>query len=310
MKNRIDRREFVKQTAAAGIGAALATVSVPSLLFGNSLRPNVDLSVVNGTDYFTNTMKAVEGLGGMGAFVRKDSTVGLLINSPWDRRGTYTNPDIALAVLNMCLDAGAKEIYSIEGASTSYWKRSNLFKKFEKDVARIQSDGSKVTRTPAKGKLLKEASISKILLECDVYINIPIVKNHEGTHFTGNLKNIMGACGGSTNRFFHKGSGKGGPFSYYADPEFLSQCIADANSIRKPDLCIVDATEFITTNGPSGPGDIKKANKIVAGADCVSADAYCATMLGLKPDDVLMIRYASELGLGRKDIENLSIKEI
>jgi uncharacterized protein (DUF362 family) len=123
----------------------------------------------------------------------------------------------------------------------------------------------------------------------------------------------MGACSSSTNRFFHQGSGKGGLlryFRYYDNIEFLSQCIADVNSIRKPDLCIVDATEFITTNGPAGPGELKQAQKIVAGTNCVSVDAYCATLLGMKPDDVLMVRYASELGLGEKDLSKLAIKEI
>jgi uncharacterized protein (DUF362 family) len=310
MNNRIDRRKFMKQGLAVGVTVTVGSSSFSSVLTGQSSNPKIDLSVVNGTDYFANTLKAVEGLGGMSAFVRRGSSVGLLINSPWNKRGTYTNPDIALAVLHLCLDAGAKEIYSIEDASTSYWKRSNLYKKFEKDVAGIRSDNSKAVMKAAKGKLLKEATISKMLLECDVYINIPIVKNHEGTQFTGNLKNTMGACAGSTNRYFHKGSGKGGPFSYYADVEFLSQCIADVNSIRKPDLCIADATEFVTTNGPSGPGEIKKAQKVVAGVNCVSVDAYCATVLGVKPDDVLMIRYANEIGLGEKDVGKLAVKEM
>jgi uncharacterized protein (DUF362 family) len=313
MKNRIDRRKFIKQSVAVGITAAVGSASLSSLLLGNSLEPKIDIFIVNGTEYFANTLKAIEGLGGMGTFVRKGSKVGLLINSFCDKRGTYANPDIALAVLKMCIDAGVKEIYSIAGVSKNYWKRSNLYNKFEQDINRIQWDGTKITTKVAKGKSLKEAEISKILLECDTFINIPIVKNHEGTQFTGNLKNVMGACSSSTNRFFHQGSGKGGLlryFRYYDNIEFLSQCIADVNSIRKPDLCIVDATEFITTNGPAGPGELKQAQKIVAGTNCVSVDAYCATLLGMKPDDVLMVRYASELGLGEKDLSKLAIKEI
>lgn len=310
MKGRIDRREFIKQSVAVGITAAAGSASFPSVLLGTSLSPKIDISIVNGTDYFTNTLKAVDGLGGMGAFVRKGTKVGLLINSPWNKPGTYTNPDVAFAVLKMCLDAGAKEIYSIEDASTNYWKRSRLYDTFENEVARVQAGDSKTTVKIEKGKSLKEADISKTLLECDVLINVPIVKNHQGTNFTGNLKNIMGACSSSTNRYFHKGSGKGGLFSYYADIEFLSQCIVDVNSIRKPDLCVVDATEFVTTNGPSGPGELKKAHKIVAGTNYVSVDAYCTTLLGLKPDDVLMVRYASELGLGKIDLKKITIKEI
>jgi uncharacterized protein (DUF362 family) len=299
MKKNIDRREFIKHSIAAGVVTIAGSASLPSALFGNFLQSKIDISVVNGTNYFESTIKTIEMLGGMNKFVPKGSKVGLLINSPWNKPGTYTNPDVALAVLKMCLDSGVKEIYSIENASTSYWKRSKLYEKFEKEVDRLQSGDSKTTVKIPKGKCLKEAEISKALLECDAFINIPIIKHHDGALFTANMKNLMGACSRSTNRSFHSGGG-----------EFLSQCIADLNLVRQPDLCIVDATEFVTTNGPAGPGELKKAQKVVAGTNCVSIDAYCATLLGLKPADGLMIQYASEFGLGEIDLTKLTIKEI
>jgi uncharacterized protein (DUF362 family) len=309
MKNNINRREFIKQSVAAGVVVAAGSASLPSALFGSLLPSGIDISVVSGTNTFENTMKTIGLFGGMSKFVPKGSKVGLLINSPWDKPGTYTNPDVALAVLKMCIEAGAKEIYSIENASTSYWKRSKLYKKFEKEVNIIQSGDSKTTVKIPNGKSLKEADISKTLLECDVLVNIPIVKHHQGTNFTANLKNMMGGCSGSTNRFFHKGSGKSGLFGYYDDVEFLSQCIADVNLVRQPNICIVDATEYVTTNGPAGPGELKKAHKVIAGTNCVSVDAYCSTLLGLVPQNVLMIQYAYEHGLGEIDIKKLTIKE-
>jgi uncharacterized protein (DUF362 family) len=310
MKRNISRREFIKQSVSAGIVAAAGSALLPSPLFGNYLESKIDISVVNGTNYFENAIKAVEVFGGMSKFVPKGSKVGLLINSPWDKPGTYTNPDIALAVLKMCLDAGAKEIYSIEDASKNYWKRSKLYKDFEKEIDGIKSgDSKKIVKIP-KAKALKDAEISKALLECDVFINIPIVKQHQGTNFTGNTKNMMGACSGPTNRFFHKGSGKSSLFGFYDDVEFLSQCIADVNLVRQPNICVVDATEFVTSNGPQGPGELKKAHKVVAGTNAISVDAYCSTLLGLNPQDVLMIQYAHDHGLGEIDIKKLSIKEI
>jgi uncharacterized protein (DUF362 family) len=312
MRIPIDRRTFIKQGLAVSTGSVLGTVSLPSILMGSD-KAKVDLSIVHGTDYYMNTWKAVDALGGISSYVRKGNTVGLLINSPFDAYGTHTNPDIALAVLKMCVDAGAKEIYSIEGASSEYWKQSRLSPTFKDELACIQSDDERVTIRIEKGKSLKEAHISKRLVECDVLINIPIVKDHQGTKFTACLKNMMGACSSSTNRYFHQGSGKGGVFrffQYYHNIEFLSQCIADVQLIRKPDLCIADATVFITTNGPGGPGELKKAQKIVAGAHCVSVDAYCATLLGFQPEDILMIQYASEHKIGDMNLKNLTIKEL
>ena len=306
MKNTIDRREFIRCSVAAGAVTIVGSASLPSNLIGKVLSSEIDISVVNGMDYFNNTLKSVEMLGGIAKFVPKGSVVGILANSPWEKHGTYTNPDVALAVLKMCADAGAKEIYSIENASEKYWKRSKLYDKHKTNIDAIKSNSDKTTVKIEKGKCLKQVDISNTLLKCDVFINVPIAKHHRGTNFTANLKNMMGACSHATNQYFHKGSDGSG----YDNPQFLSHCIADLNLIRKPALCIVDATEFITTNGPAGPGNIVKAQKIVAGTNCLSVDAYSATLLGLNPADVLMIQYAQNHGLGESDLKKLTIKEV
>jgi uncharacterized protein (DUF362 family) len=306
MKNHIDRREFIKRSVAAGVATFTGSLSLPSALNGNSLPSKIDLAVVNGTNYFENTLKAVTMLGGIKKFVPKGSTVGLLINSPWNKPGTFTHPDVSLAVLKMCLDAGASKIYSIENASPAYWKRSNRSKAFKNEIEFVLPGSEKKTVPIKDGKSLKEAEISKAFLECDVIINIPIVKNHQGTNFTCNLKNTMGACSHQTNGYFHQGSGGQG---FYDDPQFLSQCIADLQLLRMPDLCVVDASEFVLTNGPAGPGELRKAHKIVAGTNSISVDAFCSTLLDLKPSDVSMISFAHHHGLGEIETDKLTIKE-
>ena len=53
----------------------------------------------------------------------------------------------------------------------------------------------------------------------------------------------------------HAGSGAK---SEYGDVPFLAQCVADMNTLRKPHLCVADATEFFLTSGPAGPGELRK----------------------------------------------------
>ncbi len=308
MKPSLDRRDFLKQSLLLSATALTGFISFPKKLFSATTSSAVDLSVITGTDPFNDTIKAVEALGGMSKFVHKGSKVGLLLNSPWEKPGTYTNPDVALALLKMCVDAGVGDIHSIECANLNYWKRSKLYGKYEKKIALIKSNSDKTMVKIEKGKSLKEAEIMKSYMDCDVVINVPIIKHHDGTHYTCTLKNIMGATSGPTNQFFHFNKAKP-EGSWVGDVENLSQCIADANLIRKPDLCVVDATEFITTNGPYGPGKLKKANKIVAGVNRVSVDAYCVTLLDLNPMDLTLIRHASEHGLGEMDLKKLNIKE-
>ena len=69
------------------------------------------------------------------------------------------------------------------------------------------------------------------------------------------MKNLMGLNFAEVNRTFHTGDFKTKP----DDIDRLDQCIADLNLAVKPTLCVIDATEFITTNGPFGPGVLASA---------------------------------------------------
>lgn len=264
-----------------------------------------DLAVVQGSNHYDATVTAVEMLGGMRAFVPRQSRVGLLVNSRFDKPGTYVKPEITMAVIAMCYEAGAKEIISLDGTPGSYSRKAQLSKELSEYIKSIRPPGDDVETEIRGGVLLKRASITRDALECDVFINIPIIKDHEGTRVTGTLKNIMGSTSGSTNRFFHSGShGKGG----YDDIPFLSQCIADANLLRSPTLCIADATEMITTNGPFGPGRLMTPHKVIAGTDRVAVDTYGAGILGLQATDITMIQRAQDHGLGSSDLKSLVIE--
>jgi uncharacterized protein (DUF362 family) len=303
MKKKMDRRTFIKTGAAAVIGTTMLTG-----IHGAKPGKAPDIAVANGQNYFENTIKAVDMLGGMKTFVKKNATVALLINSAFRHPGSIVNPTIPLAVVKMCLDAGAKAVHCIPGPSMSYFNRSPMAEKLSKELAQLKSPGSTRTVSIPKGKFLKKAEIASAMLDCDVFIDIPIAKDHAGTGYTGTLKNLMGACPYSTNKFFHYGSNKGSG-TPYEDVPFLSQCIADLNTVRKPHLSVVDATAFITTNGPYGPGKMKRLHKIVAGADHVLVDAYCCAFLGKQAGNVDMIVNAHEHGLGKMDVKKAVVKE-
>ncbi len=81
----------------------------------------------------------------------------------------------------------------------------------------------------------------------------------------------------------------------YSKHDYLAQCIADLNLIRKPDLCIVDAIECVLENGPRGPGETTKPNKIIAGTDPVALDVYSSSLMGLDPEDILTVHKAHSM---------------
>jgi uncharacterized protein (DUF362 family) len=311
MSRPLDRRSFLKAGVMVGL-TPLVSRNLFAGLFSEkgslaAVAGSPEVAVVKGVDYYKATLKALDMLGGMKQFVSKNATVGLLINSRYDKPGTFVKPEISLAVLKMCFDAGAKAVYTIEGVSSKYWSRSELSKKFEEEIKSIKPGNEQFTEVEIpKGVSLKKAEIVRAYMDSDVLINLPIVKDHEGIRTTGSLKNIMGATSHTTNRYFHLGNGAKG---YYDDVQFLSQCIADANLLRKTTLCVMDATEFITTNGPFGPGKVAKVQKVIAGADPVAVDSVGASLLGLNPNDIVKIRLAYEHGLGQMDKAKMNIKE-
>jgi uncharacterized protein (DUF362 family) len=311
MKDHIDRREFVKRCAVAGAGI-IAGTSISKAFESGNLPTEYELCSIVGDRYFDNAIKAVEALGGMKRFVHRDNTVGILVNSPLGNAGAFVKPDISLAVVKMCLDAGAKQIYALNDISQRYWKRSKLSETMKTEIERIRYSDETTEVPIEKGKALKQAEISAALLSCDVFINIPIIKDHEGTRYTCNLKNMMGACTSSTCRRFHFGdSGVFGLFKgYYSNVELLAQSIADVNLIRQPNLCVVDATEFLATNGPSGPGEIRMPREVIAATNCLAADMYATRHLGLDWADLLTIRYAQQHCYGPRSLKDVRIQTI
>ncbi len=309
MAKETDRRNFLKSGAAIATAVLIGKTGTGTLAHAAQKTPAYDIVDVKGSDRFKNTQKALSLLGGMKKFIPANGSIGLLANSPswWKNPGSYTHPDITLAVILMCMEAGAKEIHFLQDPAKDYWQKTPLGKTHQKKIDTvIKCSQNFIEKQIPKGKSLKKVKIVKDLFDCDAYINLPIIKNHTGTNMTCALKNLMGANSNGSNQFFHKGSGA---TEDYGDVEFLSQCIADLNTLKKPVLCVVDASEVLLTNGPAGPGKISKLNKVVAGADPVAIDAYCAGLIGLNPKDIIMIGKAHAHGLGEKDLKKKKIKQ-
>jgi len=308
MTKKINRRLFMKRSAAIGALSVFGS----SILSGFAFRRGaIDISVVKGKDYLAATRKAVEMLGGIGNFVKSGSKVAILANPQRNNPGSYTKPEVLQGAIQLCKEAGAKEITCLSLLPEANWESTGLLKIVNKENAKLviidRRDESLFTTVPIpKGKALKEARIMNAFFEYDTFLDIPITKDHAGNKFTGTMKNLMGINSSKNNRTFHKEN-------WTTDInaiEHLDQCVADLNTIVKPDLCIVDATEFIITNGPFGPGELIKPQKVVAGTDRVAIDSYCCTLWGLEAKNIIMINKAYEHGLGEMDLKKLIINEI
>ena len=305
MADNMSRRTFIKTSAAIGASSLISG----GMMAGCS-KEDCDISVVQGDNYFDNTIKAVEQLGGMEKFVPNGSRVAILANPQRNNPGAFTKPEVVRAAIKMCKDAGAKEICCVSQLPDQNWEATGLKKVVTEEKVNLvivdRKDESQFKAVPIpNGIALKEAMIMNEFFNYDIFIDMPITKDHAGNKFTGTMKNLMGLNGSKSNRSFHM---KNWTTDINAI-EHLEQCIADLNTVVTPDLCIVDATEFITTKGPFGPGEIIKPQKVVAGTDRVAIDAYCCTLWGLEAKDIIQINKAYEHKLGEIDLTKVKIKE-
>jgi uncharacterized protein (DUF362 family) len=144
----------------------------------------------------------------------------------------------------MCYGAGAKRVAAWDHTCDNYqfsFSMSGLKETAEKAGADLYSGhGRNVYREVQvpRGKKLRKVELLKDVLDADVFINLPIPKQHYATELTLGLKNLIGTTWDMEQ--LHRID--------------INQCIADINTVRKPDLVVVDAIRILTTNGPKGPG--------------------------------------------------------
>ena len=260
------------------------------------------VSVAKKGNPYDLTRRAVDSLGGMGKFVHDGETVMLMPNMAWDRRpeqAANTHPDVVRAIIEMCMESGAKEIgvfcHTCHGAQSTY-KLSGIAEMADKAGARVwyPIKGRDFQKVEMNGKNIKNTKVFNKLLNSDRFISIPIAKVHSLAGYTMCMKNLLGAI--ENRSVFHHA---------------IHQNVADLNMVLKPDLNIIDATRILVRNGPTGGNlkDVEKPETVIAALNPVSADSVGMSLFNRKPDKLKCLPIAQKLGRGEFNPELLEIRE-
>jgi uncharacterized protein (DUF362 family) len=205
-------------------------------------------------------------------------------------------------IIKHCFNAGAKDVYVFDHTCDD-WKRSYSDSGIE---SAVKDAGGKIVSGASEGyyhdvevkagSTLKNAKVHELILNSDIFINVPILKHHGSAGITIGMKNLMGIVW--DRGFWHQNG--------------LHQCIADFASYRKPTLTIVDAYNVMKRNGPRGVSkeDVITMKSLLISRDIVAIDAAAAKLFGTEPEKVDHIRIANEMKLGVMDLNKLSINRI
>lgn len=309
----LSRRGFLKWSGLTTAGLALVGTgcSAPAAAPATSrqvTQPGSDqayLAVARGADPAAIVQAALAALGGIERFVKSGSEVVIKPNISVDYHtpeyAATTNPDVVAALVTLALGAGAKRVRVMDmpfgGTPASAYAISGI------EAAVKAAGGEMEVMSPVKfaefdipdGKSIQSWEIYRDIMEADVLIDVPIAKHHSLARLTLGGKNLLGTV--SKPNLIHQS---------------LAQRIADLASVIRPTLTVVDAYRILKDHGPTGGSlnDVQETHTIIASHDMVAADAYAATLFGLKGEDVPFVQKCGEMGLGTLDLTGVKVEEI
>ena len=271
---------------------------------------NPDLVAVMGGEPEEMFRRAISELGGMKQFVKPGQKVVVKPNIGWDKvpeLAGNTNPKLIEEIVRQCFAAGAKEVVVFDHTCDDWqkcYKNSGIEAAAKKAGAKVMPAHLESYYKPIdlpKGKKMKKAKVHEAILDCDVWINVPILKNHGGANLTISMKNHMGIVW--DRGFFHQND--------------LQQCIADICTLQKKAvLNVVDAYRIMKTNGPRGrsASDVVLAKGLFISPDIVAVDTAAAKFFNqvreMPLDTVGHLANGEALKIGTMNIDKLNVKRI
>ncbi len=309
----MDRRDFLKAFAVAGAAATVQQVGAMDLMsqtMSNASGEKVDLVAVMGGEPEEMFRRGIAEMGGMKNFVKPGMKVAVKPNIGWDKAPELagnTNPKLVAEIIKQCFDAGASEVTVFDHTCDDWikcYKNSGIEDAAKAAGAKVmpahQESYYREIQLP-RGKKMKSAKVHEAILDSDVWINVPVLKNHGGANLTISMKNLMGIVW--DRGFFHQND--------------LQQCIADICSMDKMAvLNVVDAYRIVKTNGPRGrsASDVVLTKGLFVSQDIVAVDTAAAKFFNqvrsMPLESVSHLANGQALGIGTMDLDKLNIKRI
>ena len=147
------------------------------------------------------------------------------------------------------------------------------------------------------GEVLGSVHVSNAVLEADAVLDLPKLKTHSFTAFTGAVKNMFGIIPCGSRLDFH---------NRFRGSEAFSRMLVDVFACAPPRLTLMDAVVAMEGAGPSG-GSPRRVGLVLASRDAVAVDAVAGEIAGFGPGDVATTSEAARRGLGTADLKEIEI---
>jgi uncharacterized protein (DUF362 family) len=320
------------------LGLLLGTKMVQGLVEPNHTPVDmVQVAIVQaGGDVETAVRQAVALAGGLEGVIEPGDVVVVKINMVIDASvdsGIVTDPVVTRAVVQLAREAGASQVIIAEGSAryhTGDANRDRFCTRSAFQAAGYDTDGDmvddvtgaplvdlndsggtnvadpeKVTQVVVPDGLIRtQYWLPNVVLEADVFISVPVLKNHSAAGVTLGMKNLIGLL---PNDLYHLPTRIWGKNSLAHDPIDLDKHIVDLSLARRPDFVVVDGQRGMT-DGPTGSQLIDPPmDLILAGGDVVAVDTVGALVMGYDPRAIPYLQFGTQSGVGTTDTGHIQV---
>jgi len=199
-------------------------------------------------------------------------------------RGAVTNPQVLFHLVSLLRDR-AEEVVVGESDGYNYCCNDALAMTGVKKI--VEKAGGKtinlsedetVKVKSSKTFFLHNFPLPKTLVEADSIVDVPVMKTHEFTNYSGAIKNLFGCIPDDRRIFFH--------------PKF-GMVLHDLIVLLKPKFVVMDATFSMEGNGPNR-GIVVPMNLILAGSDVLAMDKLCTEIMGINWADIGYLKFIDQ----------------
>ncbi|MDR7870444.1 MAG: DUF362 domain-containing protein [Tissierellaceae bacterium] len=251
----------------------------------------------------------INNLGGWDKFVKLGDTVLLkanLIGPKSSDSAAVTHSEFIRALTRILKNMGCTiwigdssggAIAGIAPTAQSF-KVSGYEKVSKEEGAIIKNfDKEGVFEVVPKGKFKDKMYLAKPLIDADVVINVPKLKTHSSTIYTGAVKNVFGCIPGLRKAMYHK---------IAPDKEDFGEILTDIHEGAKFHLHIMDGIVSMEGDGPTA-GSPYNANKILISTDPLALDTVAIKMLGMDIQEIDILSAARKTNLGEWDLNKITV---
>ena len=151
--------------------------------------------------------------------------------------------------------------------------------------------------TLPQAKRCRELSVVEPFLDRDYLIDLPKLKTHSMVGFSGAVKNLFGTVPGLQKPELH---------CRFPEKQPFSEMLCDLCHFLGPDLSLMDGIWAMEGNGPTG-GQRRDLHVIAGSESPWALDVAAASLVGLEPEKITMLREGHERGYGPLDLSELEL---